>query len=128
MKLKLTVTAFMFLGLVLVSTAGTDTAKKLVGVWEVTKESGKPAKGKSSWEFTADGTYSITSTLDTATPKGTYTIKGDIVTMKFKLKLDDVEVEASMTAKIKTLTETELHIELGEGKKSGIIEQNRVKK
>ena len=104
MKLKLAVAAFVFFGLVLVGvvlviTAGTDTAKKLVGVWEVTKESGKPPKDKGILEYTADGKYSLDG------QKGTYIVKGDMVARTFKVGED----EFFITEKINKLTETELH-------------------
>ena len=121
MKLKLTVAAFVFFGLVLVSKAGTDTAKKLVGVWEVTKENGKPPKDKGILEYTADGKYSLDS------QKGTYTVKGDTVTRTFTVGKD----EFFSTDRIKKLTETELHTEFlsFDGKNVvATIEYKRVKK
>ena len=127
MKLKMTVAAFVFFGLVLVgvvlvSTAGTDTAKKLVGVWEVTKENGKPPKDKGILEYTADGKYSLDS------QKGTYTVKGDMVGRIFKVG----EYEFFITEKINKLTETELHTQVvstdAKGDFATIIEYKRVKK
>ncbi len=121
MKAKLAVAVFVFFGLVLTSTAGTDTAKKLVGMWEVTKENGKAPKDKAVLEYTADGKYSLGS------QKGTYTVKGDSVTRTFKVGED----EFISTEKIKKLTETELHADfLGRDGKSvfATIEYKRVKK
>jgi uncharacterized protein (TIGR03066 family) len=121
MKVKLTVAAFVFFGLVMLSTAGTDTAKKLIGVWEVTKENGKPPKDKAILEYTSDGKYTLGS------QKGTYTVKGDSVTRVFKVGED----EFVSTDKIKKLTETELHAEFlsSDGKSVfATIEYKRVKK
>ncbi len=121
MKVTLTVAAFVFLCLTLVCTAGTDTAKKLVGTWEVTKENGKPPKEKVVLEYTADGKYSLGS------QKGTYAVKGDSVTRTFKVGDDEVV----STERIKKLTETELHTEFlsFDGKSVfATIEYKRVKK
>jgi uncharacterized protein (TIGR03066 family) len=121
MKIKLAVAALVFCGLVLVSKAGTETAKKLVGVWEVTKENGKPPKEKVILEYTADGKYTLGS------QKGTYTLKGDSVTRTFKVGEDEfVSIE-----NIKKLTESEIHADfLGRDGKSvfATIEYKRVKK
>ena len=119
MKLKLTVVTFVFFCLVLVSKAGTDTAKKLVGVWKVTKFNGKQDNG--ILEYTADGKYSLDS------QKGTYTVKGDTVTRAFKVG----ENEVFSIERIKKLTETELHAEFLSFDGKGVlatIEYKRVKK
>jgi hypothetical protein len=121
MKFKLMVATSVFFGLVLASTAGTDTAKKFVGVWEATKENGKPPKDKVILEYTADGKYSL------GNQTGTYTVKGDAVTRVFKVGKD----EFLSTDRIKKLTETELHAEFlsFDGKSVlATIEYKRVKK
>ncbi|MSU77688.1 MAG: hypothetical protein EXS16_06290 [Gemmataceae bacterium] len=136
MKLKCTLAAAVLLGLVVFSSAGTDTAKKLVGVWELTKTTGKPAKGKSLIEFTADGKFINDETSEKSNKirqEGTYTAKEGVVTMLLdkKIKIVDKELAITITIKIKKLTETELHVELGPltgSKDSVFMEHKRVKK
>ena len=136
MKLKFTLTAAVLFGLVVFSSAGTDTAKKLVGVWEATKTNGKPAKGKSLIEFTADGKFINDETSEKGNKirqEGIYSVKEGVVTITLdkKLKVEDKEIAIVITGKIKKLTETELHVELAPltGTKDGVLmEHKRVKK
>ena len=46
MKIKVALTGILFLSMAVFSAAGDSVAKKLIGVWEVTKEQGKPAGEK----------------------------------------------------------------------------------
>jgi uncharacterized protein (TIGR03066 family) len=129
MTLKFTLAGAVLLGLVVFSSAGTETAKKLVGVWEFTKEDGKPAKGKVLLEFKADGKYTLDVTREkekTMKLEGKYALKGDSITITLKFG----EKEISMPLNIKKLTATELHLQNEvDGKEfSGVWERKKVKK
>jgi uncharacterized protein (TIGR03066 family) len=127
MKRNIAVIATIFFGVAVYGTAG-DTAKKLVGIWQLTKEKGRPVTGKSIFELTEDGKYFINETSEGAEVKneGKYVVKGDTFTITVKAGKKSV----SMTAKVKKLTETELHVvlELPDKTTTGLIEYKRVKK
>src|SRR5262245_43372600 len=67
----------LFFGIVLVGAAGTDTAKRLVGVWEVTKSEEAPPGA--IVEFTKDGKIRFRAKIDDKELKvdGTYELKKD---------------------------------------------------
>jgi uncharacterized protein (TIGR03066 family) len=96
-----------FLALALVGVADTTTAKKLVGVWEVTKS--KDAPPGATVEFTSNGKMMLRAKLGdkTLAIDGTYVVKDNkiVATLTFqgKTKTD--------TGKIRKLTATELSVE-----------------
>jgi uncharacterized protein (TIGR03066 family) len=100
------------LSLTLVGTAGSDKAKKLLGVWEVVKSESAPPGA--TVEFTADSKLKLRAKVDGKELKidGTYELKGDdiISTLTF----------AGQTKKetntIKNLTDKKLVIEDDKGK------------
>jgi uncharacterized protein (TIGR03066 family) len=100
------------LGAAVVFAAGTaraqdDTAKKIVGVWEVTK--GTELPDGSTLEFTKDGKLTAVVKMDGNELKleGTYRVEKDKLTVK--LKIGEQELEETVT--VKKLTDTELEVE-----------------
>jgi len=116
----LALVGMLFFGLALVGLAGTDTVKKLVGVWEVTKS--KDAPPGATVEFTKDGKMALKAKVKdkTLSIEGTYKVKADSLTstLSFGGK------EKTETHKIKKLTEKELILE---DEKGQIEEYKRVK-
>jgi uncharacterized protein (TIGR03066 family) len=103
----------VFLGMVTVVPAGSDHARRIIGVWEKVKDPGI------TYEFTKDGKVKMTE-RGKADPPGTYRVKGDELTITVTIG-DKPETQI---AKIKKLTDNELVIQLT-GKKE--IEFKRVK-
>ncbi|MBA4063700.1 MAG: hypothetical protein C0501_08305 [Isosphaera sp.] len=89
-------------------TAAPEDAKKLVGVWELTKSGGDLPVG-ATVEFTKDGKLNVAVKADGQEMKfdGTYTLKDDKLTVK--LKVGDTSIEE--TATVKKLTDDALEIE-----------------
>jgi uncharacterized protein (TIGR03066 family) len=108
------------LSLTLVGTAGGDNAKKLVGLWEVTKSDSAPPGA--TVEFTGGGKMQLRAKLGDKELKidGTYELKGDdiISTLTFA---GQTKTE---TNKIKKLTDKQLVVEDEKGK---VEEYKRVK-
>ena len=131
MKVKVAMAAVVFLALGQFSSAGEDTAKKLVGVWHTTKEDGKaiPEDSVIVLEFTADGKYSTKHVSDTGAAfrqKGTYTVKDESLTLTDK----SGDKEISFTVSIKKLTAKELLLVESSRKakdKRASVEYKRVK-
>jgi uncharacterized protein (TIGR03066 family) len=99
--------------LALVGTAGSDTAKKLIGVWELSKADNSPP-GAVTVEFTKDNKLKLRIKANDKELKidGTYELKdNDIVSM-----LTFEGQTKTETNKIKKLTEKELVIEDEKGK------------
>jgi uncharacterized protein (TIGR03066 family) len=101
------------LGVALVGVAATaqaqdDNAKKIVGVWEVTKAGGDLPAG-STIEFTKDGMLKAVVKAEGMEVKldGTYKVEKEKLTVKVKLGEQTVEE----TATIKKLTDEALEIE-----------------
>jgi uncharacterized protein (TIGR03066 family) len=101
------------LGVVLVLGASSaraqdDNAKKIVGVWEVTKSAGDLPVG-TTVEFTKDSKLVVVIKADSAEINldGTYKIDKDKLTVKVKIDNKDVEEVAT----IKKLTDDALEIE-----------------
>ncbi|MBI3410851.1 MAG: hypothetical protein HY040_21145 [Planctomycetes bacterium] len=94
----------LFFGLVLVGAAGTDTAKRLVGVWEVTKSDEAPPGA--TVEFTKDGKIKLRAKVKDMEIKvdGTYEVKKDQIVTKVTFG-DKSKTEAHT---IKKLTDKEL--------------------
>jgi uncharacterized protein (TIGR03066 family) len=109
----------LFLGLALVGTAGTDNAKKIVGVWELVKGEGPPG---STAEFTKDGKVKVQGKVKDKefSFSGTYKIKDDKLTVTMKVEDKDI----TDTDTIKKLTDKELILEDDKGK---VSEFKRVK-
>ncbi len=104
-----------FVGMVLaIGTEDADTAKKLIGVWEVTKSDTLPPGVMATVEFTKDSKIKLR--MEQGEKKlaadGTYKVKtGTIITeISFGGK------SKSETNKIKKLTDTELILEDDKGK------------
>jgi len=106
------VATILVLSLALVGTAGGDKAKKLVGVWEITKSQTAPPGATA--EFTADGKMRLRAKADGKEFKvdGTYKLKDDTIeatlTFEGQTKTDK--------ATIKTLTDKQLIIQDKDGK------------
>lgn len=101
------------LGVVLVVCAGTaqgqdDNAKKIVGMWEITKAGGDLPAG-STLEFTKDGKLNAVIKAEGMEVKldGTYKVEKDKLTVKIKVADQNIEE----TATIKKLTDDALEIE-----------------
>src|SRR5262245_22483907 len=101
---QLALAGALLLGVALVAVAETDTAKLLVGVWELTK--GEDAPPGATVEFTRDGKMKMRAKVgekDLAID-GTYKVEGKSIATALsfggKIKKE--------TSKIKTLTKTEL--------------------
>jgi uncharacterized protein (TIGR03066 family) len=101
------------LGVCVVVSAGSarpddDNAKKIIGVWEVTKSSGDLPAG-TTIEFTKDGKLMAVIKADGQEVKldGTYKVEKDKLTVK--VKIGDQSLEE--TATIKKLTDEALEIE-----------------
>jgi uncharacterized protein (TIGR03066 family) len=111
---RLAILAFLVIGLVIVGTAGAqgDNAKKLVGVWEVTKSEGAPPGA--TVEFTKDGKVKIKAKVGDKelALDGTYKVKGD----KLEVTLEFMGKSKSDTSTIKKLTEKELVLQDDKGK------------
>jgi uncharacterized protein (TIGR03066 family) len=116
----LALVGMLFFGLGLAGAADADTAKKLVGVWEVTKS--KDAPPGATVEFTKDGKMALKVKAGdkTLSITGTYKVKGQsvITTLSVGGK------EKTETNKIKKLTEKELIVE---DEKGTVEEYKRVK-
>jgi uncharacterized protein (TIGR03066 family) len=102
----------LVLGLALVGMAGTDNAKKLVGLWEVTKGEDVP-KG-TTVEFTKDGKLKLHAKVDDKdlNASGTYKVEGNklTVTVEFGGKSD------THTDTISKLSDDQLILENDKGK------------
>jgi len=92
----------------------TDTEKKVVGSWDLTKSDSLPKGAKATIEFTKDGKINLEMSLDEKAFKasGTYKVKDNtiITTIEFGGK------SKTETGKIKKLTDTEFIIEDEKGK------------
>lgn len=106
------------LGVLLIVVAGharaqDDNAKKIVGVWEVTK-SGSEIPAGTTLEFTKDGKLRFVHKADGTDLKleGTYSVNKD----KLKVKLKVAEQTVEETGTIKRLTDEVLEIEDSEKK------------
>jgi uncharacterized protein (TIGR03066 family) len=117
---RIVVALAVFLGLTFVLTAGGDTAKTLVGVWEITNN--KEAPPGTTVEFTRDGKLKVRAKVGEKELKidGTYELKDDTIvsTLSFAGK---TKTEPS---KIRKLTEKELIVR---GEKGKVEEYKRVK-
>jgi uncharacterized protein (TIGR03066 family) len=109
---RIVVTLAAFLGLAVTLTAGGDTAKKLVGVWEITNN--KEAPPGATIEFTRDGKMKMRAKLGEKELKidGTYELKGETIVSKLSFG-GKTKIESS---KIRKLTEKELVIVDEKGK------------
>ncbi|MFL5338956.1 MAG: TIGR03066 family protein [Gemmataceae bacterium] len=99
-----------------------DTAKLIVGVWEVTKtEEGGPPPG-STIEFTKDGKLKISAKMGDQEFKidGTYKLEGD----KFTIMMKMGEQEHTDTITIKKITKTEMSTTDKDGK---VVELKKTK-
>ncbi len=113
MKLsRLVLVGVVFLAVGLVGTAGEDTAKKLIGVWKVSKSEGSPPGA--TIEFTKDGKIKLRAEVKgkVLEASGTYTVKGQTITSKITHEGKTM----TETAKIKKLTEKLLVTEDEKGK------------
>ena len=118
---KFVVAGILMLGVAFGATAGTaDNAKKIVGVWEVTKS--KDAPPGATVEFTKDGKITMRAKVGDKKIEfgGTYKVEKDkinvVVSFEGKTKKD--------SATIKKLTDKELVIE---DEKGMVDEYKRVK-
>ncbi len=93
-----------------------DTAKKLVGVWEVSKSDDELPPG-ATVEFTKDGKVKVTLKIDEQEIKleGNYKVT-DKNKIQVSVKFGDEQIEETIT--IKRLTDKDLEIENKEGKMS----------
>jgi uncharacterized protein (TIGR03066 family) len=91
-----------------------DTAKKLVGKWEVTKADEGTLPAGTTVEFTKDGKIMVTVKAgdQDMTIEGTYKLDGD----KFEIKFKMGDQEHSNTITITKLTDAELHTKDKDGK------------
>jgi uncharacterized protein (TIGR03066 family) len=107
---RLAAAALVFLSMTLVGVAGTDNAKKIIGVWELVKGE-SPG---STVEFTRDGKLKVHAKVKDkeVNADGTYKIEGD----KLKVTLTFKGKTILETNKIKKLTEKELILVDEEGK------------
>ena len=96
--------ATLFFGIVLVGAAGTDTGKRLLGVWEVTKSDDAPPGA--TVEFTKDGKIKLRAKVKDMEIKvdGTYELKKDQIVTRVTFG----DKSKSETHTIKKLTDTEL--------------------
>jgi uncharacterized protein (TIGR03066 family) len=112
---------FLVFGLALVGTAGTDTAKKLVGLWEITKGEGAPPGA--TVEFTKDGKLKLHAKIGDKDfdLTGTYKVEGKklTVTLEFKGK------SKTDSDTIKSVSDNRLVLEDKDGK---VTEMKRVTK
>jgi uncharacterized protein (TIGR03066 family) len=117
---RIVVALAVFLGLTFVLTAGSDTAKKLVGVWEITNN--KEAPPGATVEFTRDGKMKVRAKVGEKELKidGTYELKDDAIVSKLSVG-GKTKTESN---KIRKLTEKELVIVDEKGK---VEEYKRVK-
>ena len=85
-----------------------DNAKKIVGMWEITKAGGDLPAG-TTIEFTKDGKLNAVIKADGMEVKldGTYKVEKDKLTVKIKVADQNIEE----TATIKKLTDDALEIE-----------------
>src|SRR5262245_45850303 len=102
----------VFFGIVVLATAGGDTAKRLIGVWEVTKSDDAPPGA--TVEFTKDGKILVRAKVKDMDIKvdGTYEVKKDQIVTKVSFG-DKSKTE---THTIKKLTDKELIIMDEQGK------------
>ena len=112
------VAGIVFLASALLGVAGTDTGKKLIGVWADAKAEGK------SIEFGKDGKLKLTEKVGdkTTTVSGTYALKEGLLVITFVPPGKEKAVTDS--GKITKLTDKELIIEDRKGKS---MEYKRVK-
>jgi uncharacterized protein (TIGR03066 family) len=117
---RIVVALAAFFGLTFVLTAGSDTAKKLVGVWEITNN--KEAPPGATVEFTRDGKMTVRAKVGEKELKieGTYELKDDAIVTKLSVG-GKTKTESN---KIRKLTEKELIIVDEKGK---VEEYKRVK-
>jgi uncharacterized protein (TIGR03066 family) len=92
----------------------TDTEKKLVGSWEITKSDSLPKGAKGIVEFTKDGKLNLSMSFNDKVFKisGTYKVKDKTITTT----LDFGGKSKTETITVKKLTDTELIIEDEKGK------------
>jgi uncharacterized protein (TIGR03066 family) len=110
----------LVLGLTVIGVAGTDTAKKLIGKWEVTKSEDAPPGA--TLEFTEDGKLHMRAKVNDKEVKvdGTYKVKDKMVIATYTIN----GKTKSEPGTIKKLTEKVLVIEDEKGK---LDEYKRVK-
>ena len=88
----------LFLAVTMMASAGSDHAKKIVGVWEMTKGD----RIGTRYEFTKDGKIKVTDKAGKEQPlEVSYKIKGDDLLLEVKMA-DKTEME---TVTIKKLTD-----------------------
>jgi uncharacterized protein (TIGR03066 family) len=110
--IRLVAAGVLFFSLALVGAAGTDNAKKIVGLWEVTKSEGAPPGA--TVEFTKDGKLKVRAKLGDKELNidGTYKVEGD--KLDVTLMFDGKTIKE--TNKIKKLTEQQMILEDEKGK------------
>src|SRR5262249_27988714 len=118
---RLAVAWVLFLSMTINGTAGTDTAKKLVGLWELVKTEGTGPLG-STVEFTKDGKTRIHAKVKDKEFdfNCTYKVEGDKLTVTITVE-GKTHLEIN---KIKKLTDMELVLEDAKGVKD---EYRRIK-
>ena len=97
----------VFLGMAMMAPAGSDTTKKIIGVWQEVKDPGI------TYEFTKDGKVIMTE-RGKADPPGTCKIKGDDLTITVTIG----GKTGMQTAKIKKLTDKEMVLQISEKKEA----------
>jgi uncharacterized protein (TIGR03066 family) len=105
---KLTALVLGVLVLAGTATAQDDTAKKIVGKWEITKAGGQAEAG-SVIEFAKDGKLTATVKVQGTDIKGEGTYKLDKDKLAIKLKIGDTDVEETLT--VKEVTDKVLKLE-----------------
>src|SRR5206468_4608222 len=108
---RMVAVGIVFFAIAVVGWAGSDTAKKLIGTWELTK--GEGPKG-AMFEFTKDGKMIMRIKQGEKEFKieGTYELKEESLTTK----LGSGGKSKSETSKVKKVTEKELVLEDEKGK------------
>jgi uncharacterized protein (TIGR03066 family) len=109
---RLAAAGVLFFSLTLVGAAGTDNAKKIIGLWEVTKGEGAPPG--STVEFSKDGKLKVHAKVGDKEINidGTYKVEGDKLTVTLTFEGKTI----METNKIKKLTEQQLIVEDEKGK------------
>ena len=102
-----------------IGTAGSDTAKKIIGLWEITKGDAPPG---ATIEFTKDGKLSLRAKVNNMDLKvdGTYEVKDESIVSKLTFNGQT----KSETHKITKLTDKQLIVQDEQGKSE---EYKRVK-